>query len=397
MPLFGILAGLLILCRGANLFFSNWDYETIALTHLITLGWLAMAMIGAYYQMVPVLVGGHVPYIHLSRLTHAGFVIGVLFLVAGLYFFSPVLLAIATILLALSFLVFIVQLSMAVFRVAADRPTVLAMRVSLISLILAVALGIMFAGGYASWWDQPFERSVITGIHLTLGLFGWVGCLIMGVGFHVIPMFYITAPFPRKRAKGMLLCQISSLIVLPCFLLAEMFDFWIIAAGLPGFAGMLIFVFTIYELIHKRTRKVVDSTIRFWQVGLGSLVFSLVFLGLFQWYSNMVFVFLFGVLFLVGFAACIINGMLYKIVPFMIWFHRFSSLIGKANVPTLRDICPDKAARRQWKLFMGALFSLLIGVAGGVDPIIRAGGLVLMISSAFLFFNLYKAASVQIP
>ena len=44
-PVFGILAGLLIVYEGNNIFISNWTQEAIALTHLFTLGWLAMIMI----------------------------------------------------------------------------------------------------------------------------------------------------------------------------------------------------------------------------------------------------------------------------------------------------------------------------------------------------------------
>ena len=49
-PIFGVMAGLLIAFNGESLFSSSWDLEIVALTHVITLGWLASIMIGAFYQ-----------------------------------------------------------------------------------------------------------------------------------------------------------------------------------------------------------------------------------------------------------------------------------------------------------------------------------------------------------
>ena len=44
----------------------------------------------------------------------------------------------------------------------------------------------------------------------------------------------------------------------------------------------------------------------------------------------------FRLLILNGSAVAITDGMLYKIVPFLIWFHRFSILVGKVKVNFLQ-------------------------------------------------------------
>ena len=61
-PIFGILAGLMVLLKGNLLFSNTWMPETVALTHLLTLGWMGSVMFGALNQMIPVLVGGIVPF-----------------------------------------------------------------------------------------------------------------------------------------------------------------------------------------------------------------------------------------------------------------------------------------------------------------------------------------------
>ena len=55
-PIFGILAGLMVLLKGNLLFSNTWMPETVALTHLLILGWMGSVIFGALYQMIPVLV-----------------------------------------------------------------------------------------------------------------------------------------------------------------------------------------------------------------------------------------------------------------------------------------------------------------------------------------------------
>ncbi|MBE9504730.1 MAG: hypothetical protein IME96_11190 [Proteobacteria bacterium] len=396
-PIFGVIVGLLIAFNGKSLFSSSWDLEVVALTHAITLGWLASIMIGAFYQMVPVLVGGTVPYIFFSRVVHAVFTIGVLLIIGGLYFFTTAALHGGTFLLLLAFIFFIVQLGIALFRVKPDRPTVVAMMISLISLAITVIIGILFAGNYAGWWSVSMERTQIIGIHLTFGLFGWVTTLIMGVGFHIIPMFYLTPVFPVAKAKKVLQLMTLSLALVPLCLFFGFNTFWLILAAIPGFSAMILFVKTTRHMFNQRKRKVMDTTIRCWQLGLISLPLSLVFLLLYQIWPISAFAFIFAFFFLIGFALAITSGMLYKIVPFLVWFHRFSMLIGKVPVPLLKDISPDKNARLQWKFLTIAMITLLLAVILGFDLATRLGGLLLAASSLHLFINLVKMVRIKTP
>lgn len=396
-PIFGVMAGLLIAFNGESLFSSSWDLEVVALTHVITLGWLTSIMIGSFYQMVPVLVGGTVPYIFFSRVVHAVFTIGVLLIIWGLYSFTSLALHGGTFLLLLAFVFFIVQLGVALFRVKPDRPTVVAMMISLTSLAVTVIMGILFAGNYAGWWAVSMERGQMIGIHLTFGLFGWVTTLIMGVGFHVIPMFYLTPVFPVDKAKKTLKLMTLSLVLVPLSLFFDFNTFWLILAGIPGFSAMIVFVRTTRDMFNKRKRKVMDTTIRCWQMGLISLPLSLGFLLLYQIWPISAFAFIFAFFFLIGFALSVTSGMLYKIVPFLVWFHRFSMLIGKVPVPLLKDISPDKSARLQWKSLTTTVIILVLAVIVNSDIALRLGGLLLAISSLHLFINLVKMVRIKTP
>lgn len=396
-PVFGILAGLLVLFAGEDLFISNWSMETIALTHLFTLGWLAMIMMGSFYQMVPVLVGGTVPFIGSSRVVHAGFTLGVLLIVSGLYISNEPLIVAASALLLTSLSFFIVQISIALFKVKGDRPTVVAMRISILAFLLTVLLGIFFSGGHASLWDLPDNRIGMTASHLVLGLFGWVGSLIMGVGFHVIPMFYMTPEFDKKKAYIILSLYGISLIALPAAFLFELGTLFTLIAGGPGAVSLIAFSFMLFGLIGKRKRKISDTTLRAWKTALVLLPLSLLAFISIPIVEHEMILFVFGILFILGFGLTVTTGMLYKILPFLIWFHRFSLLIGKVKVPLMRDISSDKLAARQVNVFHASLAILLAGIIGDVGIIIRFGGLAFAASSFMLLLNLLKMVRMKAP
>ena len=67
--------GLLLWQRGAALS-STWAAQTIALTHLLTLGVLSAVMLGALYQLTPVLGGARVAAERLAYLAQACLVVG---------------------------------------------------------------------------------------------------------------------------------------------------------------------------------------------------------------------------------------------------------------------------------------------------------------------------------
>ena len=56
-----LAAGVLLTAQGALLLVTHWLPQTIAWTHLATLGLLGAAMLGSLYQMVPVVLGAGKP------------------------------------------------------------------------------------------------------------------------------------------------------------------------------------------------------------------------------------------------------------------------------------------------------------------------------------------------
>ncbi|MBU6505060.1 MAG: permease, partial [Betaproteobacteria bacterium] len=92
------------------------------------------------------------------------------------------------------------------------------------------------------------------------------------------------------------------------------------------------------------------------------------------------------------FILCVIQGMLYKIVPFLTWFHLQSAYPGMGIVPNVRDIHARFHADRQFALLAVALAML---AASCWFPVLsRAAGLLWMVHAAWMEINVLQAAHI---
>src|SRR3989338_5433683 len=155
-PVFLALAALLLAMAGGNPFAEPHAPAQIAATHHVTLGFMAMAMLGALQQLLPVVIGSPMPSSQL----------------VAWFTFLP-LTAGAT----------------------AKNATKTALLLSILSLAGAVALGMLLAGGYANGLPLPYAR--LANAHISLALGGWVLLLIIGVSYQVVPMFQLTPNYPK--------------------------------------------------------------------------------------------------------------------------------------------------------------------------------------------------------
>ncbi|MGF1614634.1 MAG: hypothetical protein ACFCVA_12195 [Gammaproteobacteria bacterium] len=70
-PLLGIAVAATLAYYGPAALQTRWSAATFAITHLITLGYLALIMVGAMIQLLAVVAGSPLPYTHvIATLVH---------------------------------------------------------------------------------------------------------------------------------------------------------------------------------------------------------------------------------------------------------------------------------------------------------------------------------------
>jgi hypothetical protein len=146
---------------------------------------------------------------------------------------------------------------------------------------------------------------------------------------------------------------------------------------------VMIYASETFRRFVNRKRKVTDTTVLFWKTSmvffaLGSALYSIIQ----YWPSPKMEVaasLFFGIALL-----SLISGMLYKIIPFLTWFHLTARNINK--VPTMRELLPNRYTLRQYYMHLvGILFLFLSVLVPMLRPIYAVS---LGLSMLLLLFNL---------
>ena len=390
-PWFGTAAGLLAAWHSGAVFASRWNPATLAVVHLVTLGFLTMTMAGALLQMLPAVAG--LPLRGARRaaawscplLGTGGAVLAAAFLSGG----AP-LFALAAALLAGAFTLLLACLLPTLWQRGTRAAPAVAhiaggMRAAVAVLPACVAAGLALAGWRAGGPAVPVLPLVDS--HAALGLAGWVAALVMAVSFQVIPMFQATDPFPPAAARaGVPLL----LLALAAWLAGRWLDApWRTAAALAGAAVVTTWAALAGALLLRRARTRNAAGTGCWLLALASLAAAA---WLFAWPgapSDARGAAL-GVCFLAGFAMSAVNGMLYRIVPFLIWHRLRERAPAHARVPKMTELVKPGRQRTQWRWHAAAVAAALC--ACRYAPLAPAAGLLL--AAACLRLGIDLAAPV---
>jgi hypothetical protein len=91
---------------------------------------------------------------------------------------------------------------------------------------------------------------------------------------------------------------------------------------------------------------------------------------------------------MLGFIGFLINGHLYKIVPFLVWFERFAPLVGKEKVPMLHEMYPKKKAEMMFWYSSGGTVLGGLGLLVQNDFLFNAGAGFMTVGAFFLYLSM---------
>lgn len=361
-PVFLIAAGLLLVAQPEVLLASRWTPAALAATHLIAVGFLGQVMCGALLQILPVLAGAPVPGVRVVGTLVPPLLGGGAGLLAwGFLGGGGEVLLWGGVLSALGFLVFLGPATLALGRASAvGLPgTVWALRLAALALAVTVALGLVLVvallggvrlGDFPAWVDT----------HLAWGLLGWVGLLVLGVAYQLVPMFHLTPEYPGTL-RGWLAPLVVGALLLGTALTGSGAAEAARGAYLVGVLGLALFALVTLRLLRRRERARVDATLLHWVAAMLGLAAAAVAAA--AGAPGLVI----GVLGLLAVGVGLTAGMLLKIVPFLGWFHLQHRQIAlrrfDLRVPHMRAFLPETWARAQLAAHLIALAALLLALA----------------------------------
>lgn len=398
-PLFAAAAAIVMMIAGPDAFVSRWSPTALAMTHLIVLGFVLQIMVGAMIQILPVVAGANLPRpLALARFVHISLVLGAIALVAGFLGVGASAYMAASVLLSLGLGVFAAVAARALSGLPATSATITGLKLSLLGLLGVLALGVLLALARGGWltFACDFPSLDWVGVHVGWGLGAWGLSLLAAVSYVVVPMFQMTKNYPQwfGRLFGPLLLAVAALVTAAVFAgwpaLAELGELLLV-----WLAGAFCAVTLVLQAGSKRAR--FDATQRYWRSAMLSTLAACalwtaarVVPAVAEWSAWSM---LFAVLVLLGGYMSVICGMLYKIVPFLVWLHLQNRGRGRVTAPNMKQVLADAPMGRQREAH---LVACLLVAAAVVWPafFVYPAAIALLLASAMLAANLLAAVAV---
>jgi hypothetical protein len=101
----------------------------------------------------------------------------------------------------------------------------------------------------------------------------------------------------------------------------------------------------------------------------------------------------YGLLALLGVVTLAILGMLYKVVPFLVWYARYSRDIGRRKVPALADLYSVPLQKVGYWTFLAGTILAVIATTLGHAHCVRHASVIWTISVALFAVNFVRICS----
>ncbi|NPA82747.1 MAG: hypothetical protein GXO31_09055 [Epsilonproteobacteria bacterium] len=367
---------------------SSFDFHELSIAgwvHLFLIGYVMMIIFGAMAQLVPVVLEtGHFS-IDWYYLIFPLLLIGTILLIVG-FWLDPILLSFGGILVLSAMIIFAVDVFLTIKKTELNSITVKAVKVSNIFLLLGILSGFLMALTLSGFMGVDIDNILKAHVFAVVG--GYVMITIMGISLVLLPMFGLAHGFDERPVEiaFKIMIYAVSLVFVGGFLKWDIFK---ITGYILALLAVVVYFYQIILIYQKRVRKELDIWYKSMLFGYGSLILAIILGFLYILSGGSLNNLLYSSMWLLftGFFAFLINGHLYKIIPFLVWFHRFSPLVGKKRVPMLNEMYPKKMAEYEfWFSAFGVVISS-VGLLVSSDSLFKAGVYLLFMGSVFLAFS----------
>ena len=402
LPLMFVVTGLLALFTGAAwvvaqpgiLATYHYNQNTIAVTHLFVLGWLCSIVMGAMYQLVPVALETRLYSERLARVQFIFHVVGFVGMVWMFRVWNMKQVGNFGALLTVGVGLFVYNIVRTLIRVPKWNVVATAITAAVVWLSLTVAAGLLIATAkYTASINLVSRFNPISAMHAHahLGVVGFFLMLIVGVSYKLVPMFTLSELQNPRRA-------VWSVGLLNLGLAGSFATVLASSRWKPAFAAVIMVALALYgrelaAILRARKRRALDWGIKYFQTAMALLV-PTAGLGLvLAWPDLPLNTFTgqlenaYGFLGLMGVVSFAVIGMLYKIIPFLIWFGTYSQHIGRSRVPALAEMYSTRLQAVGYWIYLSGLAATTSAILVSNATAVRWGGALLALSLALLALN----------
>lgn len=325
--------------------------------HLVTLGTLAMTAMGAAYQLLPVATKRPVRSVRACEATHWLMAPGLALLAFGFAVPQTWAMHLGGVMVAAGLGIFLLLIADNLRRVE-DMPMVTGHAwLSIASLAVVATIGLLLIADYALGFLPDHANAAAA--HAIAGGYGFMGMLVMGFSFVLVPMFGLSQTPEKPYAKWSLWASGAAISLGVVGALAGSTAV-LMLAGVVGLVATGLHLVMMALTMKKRMRRELGKSFILVRTGWVMMPVSIIvgMVAATGLWPN-VTVPLFGFLLVFGWLLTFLSGVLQRIMPFLASMHSYKPGVRPVLVSAL-------TAETPLQVHLYCHFAAIVGVGLGI-------------------------------
>lgn len=391
-----LVATLFLFLSVSNITKHYFHPHSLALTHIMALGWGTMMILGASHQLVPVLIEGK---LYSNKLAYTSFVFAALGIPLLCYGFTQFDMGWPSKwggrLLILAIITYLINLGRSMSKSKHENVHAVFVFTAALWLLATATIGLVLVYNF-SYPLIPGNSIDYLPLHAHVGVVGWFLLLIIGVGSRLIPMFLISKYNNPKRLwwiYGLINGGLLSFVL--NFLYGDSKLFLIIAL-LSVASAIVLFGNYCYRAYQQRIRKKVDEQMRISLLSVLMMLIPVIFLVviitllMISNKENVSLIISYGFIIFFGWITAIIFGMTFKTLPFIVWNKVYHKLAGNGKTPNPKDLFSNVIFRYMSITYIFGFVLFVMGILINSIVILQVATGLLLITSILYNWNVVK-------
>ena len=399
---FYIYAALSFLVATILMFFSSSAFlqhyfhpKTLAITHIMALGWGTMMILGASHQLVPVLIEGK---LHSNVLAWFSFVLaalGIPLLVYGFFNFDfgwPA--QWGAILINASIIFYLINIAISMSRSKKENVHAVFVFTATLWLLITTIVGLFLIYNFTHNILSKDSLAYLP-LHAHLGIVGWFLLLVIGVGSRLIPLFLISKYHNEKLLWWIFALINTGLITfIISFLYTDIKELFFVPV-VAILMSILMFGYFCYKAYQDRLRKKVDDQLKISLLSVLMMLLPLIFLliiisVLVFSVENFRLTLTYGFCIFFGWITAIIFGMTFKTLPFILWNKTYHRRAGFGKTPNPRELFNNRIFKLMTIAYLSGFILFISGILLANELLLKIAALLLIISAISYNGNVFK-------
>ncbi len=365
--------------------------HTLAITHIMALGWGTMIILGASHQLLPVLIEGKLDSKPLAYVTFIFTAIGIPFLVAGFYLFhTGWVMQFGAVFVNIGVICYLINVLTSIYE--SEKHDVHAWYIGAASIWLfsTTFLGLLLVFNFSNTILPDNSVAYLT-LHAHLGIVGWFLLLVIGVGSRLIPMFLISK-YTNNKALWWIFALVN--ISLLSFIFIRTLDANVLLYYVSVFIiliAVVLFVRHCYKAYKVRIRKSVDEQMKVSMLSVFQMLLPvlalLVVLLLMPSKDKDNLAMLYGFCIFFGWITAIIFGMTFKTLPFIVWNKVYHKKAHGGKTPVPKELFNEKVFKAMSYAYLLGFIVFIIGIIILNNLLLLIGAIALMCAAILYGIN----------